>query len=144
MRPILSLLLVTFALLPAAAPQAQAAPRPAITKGTPYPDARARLIRQGFDPVPIAKRGAAYTCEDHPELCRAFPEVISCTQAGGQFCNYLYRQRVDGRLWIVGSEGEEDANPVDLRRLRVHAVWPAEDDDLSETVIAKGGRRGRH
>jgi len=102
---------------------------PKVAVGTPYRIARAQLIEQGFDPVPLLRGPDEIVCEYHAELCGQFPEVSTCTVSGLPVCNYLFRRRSGGRFWIVRTLGEEDHPPY-LDALLVDRVWRADRYDL--------------
>jgi len=124
-------------LLPSLAAAGDSEPR--IAKDAVYFVARQDLIRQGFDPVPILDGREEYVCRHHPRLCRIYPEVKSCTQAGRALCSYLFRRRSDGQLWMVGTEGEENHSPY-LNALRVHGAWRADESDVRGLVTANAAR----
>jgi len=117
-------------------------PTPHVRIGTPYPDARAILIRQGFDPVRIV----SWDTSDHlcfaGDICAVYREILQCA-ADEAVCEFLYRRRSDQRYWLVGIRGETDKPTIKaMRGLRYDGARPATDGDVSGLeVIAQDGRR---
>lgn len=101
-----------------AAPGSLSGDSPQIAVGTPYPKARAELIRQGWRPVSVLDTGDGYPlCEFNATICKAFPELTSCAGAGRAYCSFLYQRRKDDRYWFVTTEGEP-GDPPDMGRLK--------------------------
>ena len=116
--------------------------KPHVKEGTPYPEARVELIRQGFDPVRIV----SWDTFDHrcfgQDICAVYRELLQCA-ADTPACEFLYRRRSDGRYWVVGIRGEADKPTVKaMRGLRYDGAGPAGKGDLSGlVVIGPNGRR---
>jgi hypothetical protein len=136
MRVFLVGLLALILALPAAARE----PLPRIAKDTPYPTARRRLVEQTFTPVRIIDHGDRAVCDRDADLCRTFPEVVECAGAGASFCMWLFRNRADGRYWIVVTRGDP-GTPHDLSRLRYDHARPADRPALEGLTVS--GPNGR-
>jgi hypothetical protein len=113
---------------------------PRLAKGTPYATARRQLVEQNFVPVRIVDHGDRLVCSRYPEVCRAFSEVVECTGAGVSLCMWLYRDRTDGRYWIVVTQGDPDAS-LGVSRMRYDSAGPAERSDLDGLSVS--GPNGR-
>lgn len=65
-------------------------PLPTFAEKDPYPAVRARLLAQGYAPLP--NRGQNFSdCEDHSEMCLRFPELTGCIDNAGSDCGYLWK-----------------------------------------------------
>jgi hypothetical protein len=76
---------------------AQAATRPKIKPGTPYPEARARLIAAGFVPVRILRNGPS--CGGAEAPCRN--EKLLYGGIREPWSQWLFARRADDALFIV-------------------------------------------
>ncbi|MBX3484812.1 hypothetical protein [Phenylobacterium sp.] len=119
---------------------AHAAARPHLLPGASYPTARRQLMAQNFVPVRIIDHGDRLVCSRYADVCRAFPEVVECTGAGASFCMWLYRNRTNGRYWIIVTRGDPDT-PSDVSRLRYDNAGPADRPALDGLTVA--GPNGR-
>jgi hypothetical protein len=130
------------------ATQLQAAPaRPHVKRGISYADARAELIRQGFDPVRIVSWNSEnHECRDiaWPDVCAAFRETMNCF-VDVPVCQFLYRRRSDGRYWTVNSLGEPDSRGrAGLDSVTFDTARPTPDHWIDDLVIlGPDGRRLR-
>ena len=129
------------------ATQAQAAAaKPHVKRGTPYADARAELIHQGFDPVRIllwdATLGKDQACPGWSQVCVAYPEVMNCF-VDIPVCQFMYRRRSDGRYWTVNSLGEPDRHKGDgLRSVTYDTAASTPRYWLDDfVVVGPNGRR---
>jgi hypothetical protein len=74
----------------AAWPAAAKTPLPTFAEKTTYSEARAQLIAKGY--APMRNGGKNWNdCEDHPDLCRRFPELTNCIQNAPVDCAYLWK-----------------------------------------------------
>jgi len=84
---------------------------PDIAQGTPYAQARERMIGAGFIPQRIAQRSPypggppqpADWCpaDDNRPICEWYPELMSCSDGMHQGCRWLYRAGERGRYAVV-------------------------------------------
>jgi len=77
-------------------------PLPTFGDKATYPEVRARLITEGYTPLPNRGRNIG-SCEDHPEFCRRFPELAGCTDNAGDDCSYLWKSP-DGDFFVIWAD----------------------------------------
>lgn len=119
---------------------------PSFKKHTPYPTARAQLIKMGYAPARVqTKPGSPTHCEPEYLMCRTFPEIVSCSGAGALFCDMLFKRRSDGRLLMVTTGGEplDYKTPPDFTTVGFMSASRPDPDLLKDVVIANDGRRDR-
>ena len=61
---------------------------PKFKQNTLYPDARASLLKLGWQPVPVP--AASKRCDQHQNICEAYPEAESCEPIGVVTCSMLW------------------------------------------------------
>ncbi|MDB5418160.1 MAG: hypothetical protein JWP50_1579 [Phenylobacterium sp.] len=75
---------------------------PTFPDRTTYTAARAQLVAEGYTPLPNAGRNRG-DCEDHPALCRKFPELAGCIENAGSDCSYLWKAP-DGDFLVIWAD----------------------------------------
>jgi len=86
-------------------------------------EARRHLAEQGMMPfnfsrgvdrvkVRLPQRDAPRAVIVRPGDYHAFPNVIGCTERATLFCDYAYQRKVDGRLFVLETEGHDEADCV--------------------------------
>jgi hypothetical protein len=102
-----------------------AVPNGLVGKG--YDEARAKLVRAGFEPVHF-QRGPLYQpCPDDPASCKPYPETISCSGTGLAYCQFAFAD-ARRRYIIVTTQGEERRGVVSVvaASRRDKMGWPHE------------------
>jgi hypothetical protein len=91
----------------------------------PYPEVRAGLIAQGYQPQPVdpgQDRGLA--CDTY-HICGSYPEVMFCT-GGLAFCRLIFRRASDGKFVLVVTHGHPP------QQMSFSGIYPADDQALAQ------------
>jgi len=94
-------------------------------KGEPYGQARARLLKLGFEPVRFARTPDFDPCR-YADDCDRYPEVLSCSGTGVAVCQFAFFDRHQRRYILITTYGEEKrrVESVTPASPRERAFWP--------------------
>ena len=98
---------------------AQVPSTPAIAPGSPYAQARAKLVAAGYKPFHVLRPGsAAYRANvfSRGDVYRLYPEVEACAGTGEGDCNMILSRGANDVL-IVHTVGEE-ARSISVKDVR--------------------------
>ena len=107
----------------AAAAVAQSAPK--IDKGTPYSVARRMLVEAGYRPFRFPGKGAACST-DRKEICKQYPETMSCSGTGYAICSFLFTSK------SMKSSVEVLMHPTNQQ---VHSVHVLNENEVYEATV---------
>lgn len=82
------------------------------------PEARKQLTEHGMMPfnfradgqrvkVRVPHRDTPHAVIVRPGDWHTYPNVIGCTERATLFCDYAYRRKIDGRLFVLETVGHE-------------------------------------
>ena len=105
---------------------------PTIKVPQPYSSARPLILAMGWKALSYERGGEKDPCDTMQDICRRFPEVVSCAGTGLNPCKLAFIAP-DGRF-IVGQIEGEDPDTMTLTGL----VWANEDDSQYLKSLLKG------
>ena len=94
--------------------------------GQPYSAMRARMIKDGFQPLVLKHGGDDYFCTGDV-LCRTYPEVLSCVMAGAPACRMAFFNSAKNKYLLVITNSDHlpmmatttmDASDYDIADIR--------------------------
>lgn len=84
-----------------------------------YPQARARLIAEGYQPLKFPHGALEYHCNG---ICDRYPELEDCSGTGMSYCTFVFFRPADGRYRQIITAGED---PIAERSVdRIVALLP--------------------